>query len=342
MTLLNLLNTFSLSLSAPIGADNHDFIDNNESIIDDTETNNQNINLYSINADLDIQEPLRNVGISDGANGGYVSDAIKDVDLENWLNVNYPDYCSLDGTWKRINSDSANTADLTSAIPLEINHKLPSVLPFNEGEIQQAIQNANVSDKTNYGGCGPIAIMGVMDYFARYLGFNFFNPNDSLSRIDLATHILKNTIFSKFGDVDDTFVWPGDVVKAFNNTLEELKCNNLRAISDFRLLSGNKNEFLKNIKKSIKNGIPVTLATGLRCGDGDFAEHYPNIYGYETWVGHSTDGHIKTKVFLKGRLNWGRPKEYFCDADILDCAQIGIMTYSFDRTYSMKADDFSS
>jgi hypothetical protein len=44
--------------------------------------------------------------------------------------------------------------------------------------------------------------------------------------------------------------------------------------------------------------------TGLWSGSGNFAEHYTNIFGYETWKGYdsSTNERIE-KNYIIGRLN---------------------------------------
>lgn len=51
----------------------------------------------------------------------------------------------------------------------------------------------------------------------------------------------------------------------------------------------------------------------------------------------------KTKTFIKARLNWGRGTEYFCDADILNCGQLGIITYNinYSNVYTFNDYDFA-
>ncbi|MGM9814394.1 MAG: hypothetical protein ACI32C_05855 [Candidatus Enteromonas sp.] len=98
------------------------------------------------------------------------------------------------------------------------------------------------------------------------------------------------------------------------------------------------------IKESIDNGLPATMCTGFACGDGAFANHYTNIYGYETWVGIPINGGEQiTKKYLKAMLNFGYGTGYYCDADILNCAQIGLTTYrvNYKNLYSFRASDFA-
>lgn len=97
------------------------------------------------------------------------------------------------------------------------------------------------------------------------------------------------------------------------------------------------------IVENIDKGIPVTMFTGLVSGDGDFANHYTNIYGYETWIGVGKDGTKIEKQFIKARLNWGRKVEYYCDANILTDGQVGLITYkiNYAKNYEFYAHDFA-
>lgn len=97
------------------------------------------------------------------------------------------------------------------------------------------------------------------------------------------------------------------------------------------------------IVENIDKGIPVTMFTGLVSGDGDFAKHYTNIYGYETWIGVGKDGTKIEKQFIKARLNWGKKEEYYCDADILNDGQVGLITYkmNYAKNYAFYAQDFA-
>lgn len=61
-------------------------------------------------------------------------------------------------TWYKDNCYS--TKDVSSAIPINMQG-----IRFPSSDIQQAIINTGVA--SSYGGCGPIAMMGILDYFAR-------------------------------------------------------------------------------------------------------------------------------------------------------------------------------
>jgi len=130
---------------------------------------------------------------------GSYSEAITDVHVH--LEKNYPDY-----SWIQDEDDSALTSDVSGAIPIEMGG---SGL-FPESDIQAAIDIAGVRDETEYGGCGPIALLGIIDYFARYLGFDEFisDPTSSSERIALAAEVFSLVNFSIFGNANSTIVWP--------------------------------------------------------------------------------------------------------------------------------------
>lgn len=136
-------------------------------------------------------------GKGDG-NNGSVSDSISNV--ENYLNDNFSDY-----HWIRDDERCALTSDVSNRIPIEMQS-----IYFPKEDIDRAIAASGVENRTDYGGCGPIASLGIMDYFARYLGYDEImdNPTDSDKRVILASEVLSNTHFSIFGNKENTLVWP--------------------------------------------------------------------------------------------------------------------------------------
>jgi hypothetical protein len=273
-------------------------------------------------------------GKGDG-NDGSISDSI--LDVETYLEKNYSDYY-----WIRNDAECALTSDVSNNIPIEMQSSA-----FPRADIEEAIVAAGVEGKTSYGGCGPIAAMGIMDYFARYLGYNEIidDPTDSDSRVILAAEILSHTYFSIFGGVDNTLVLPWDYSNCFNTVISNHGLSNIIHASDqWTLFGGEQTNYWNQIVANIDEGLPVTMFTGLACGDGDFSQHYTNIYGYETRVGIPINGGERlTKNFIKARLNWGKEFEYYCDADILNCGQLGIITYdvNYSNSYSFFDYDFA-
>lgn len=272
----------------------------------------------------------------DNNNNKYsVSDEI--VDVNRYLKSRYSDY-----NWIKDDSRSSLTSDVSNYIPIEMQLDY-----FKDEEIKIAIKAANVADKTNYGGCGPIASLGILDYFARYLGYTEIinDPNDSNQRIKLATEILSRTHFSMFGNEEKTLVWPWDNIKAFNSYLESKELDSIiSAYGAWDLHEGHKDDYLSLIKYKIDEGLPVTLCTGKVPGNGEFKEHYTNVYGYETWVGIPYNGGNKMeKTFLKARINKGYSEQYYCDSDILNQGQIGVIVYNinYSSSYDFYAKDFS-
>lgn len=255
-----------------------------------------------------------------------------------WLKLDYLDY-----RWALDKENSASTSDVSNAVPIEMKNQSS----FPDEDIKKAIVLAGVEDKTNYGGCGPIAEIGVLDYFARYLNYNEIidDPTNADKRVGLAKDVFSNTHFSFFGNKSETLVWPWDARNAFNQTIQEKGLENKIVANDtWSLFGGKKDDYWKTIVENIDEGIPVTLFTGKECGDGDFAEHYTNIYGYETWVGFKDGGKERlTKRFIKARLNQARGEDTYCDADILDCAQVGLITYkvNYENSYNFYASDFA-
>lgn len=266
---------------------------------------------------------------------GSVSDSI--IDVSSYLKTNYSNYY-----WIRDDDNCALTSDVSNAIPIEMQGT-----DFPEEEIEEAIKIANVANYTSYGGCGPIAAMGVLDYFARYLGYDeiISDPTDSDKRVLLATEVLTRTHFSIFSNQDATLVWPWDYSSAFNSVIEAEGLKGvISAHDDWTLFGGCGDGYWNTVVNNIDQGLPVTLFTGLQCGNGSFSQHYTNIYGYDTWLGvNSSTGETVTKKFIKARLNWDKTAEYYCDADILNCAQVGLITYNvnYANSYNFYDDDFA-
>lgn len=258
-------------------------------------------------------------------------------DIDKHLKENYSQY-----RWY-YDFDGLNglTSDVSNAIPEE----MKSTNTYTSFEWKRAIEIANIERWTNYGGCAPIATVGILDYFARYLGYNeiISDTNNLDKRIILITEVLTRTNFSVISLIngEETLVWPSDSVNSFNNLMKTKKLDKVFKAQSYKTQS--RGFYWDKIVESIDNGIPVTLFNGNLTSDEAFAQHYTNVYGYETWFGIDEYGNFVEKQFLKARLNWGEDKITYCDADILDSLLTGIITYDIkhEKSENFYANDFS-
>lgn len=264
--------------------------------------------------------------------------------IDSHLNTEYSSYY-----WIKDLNRSNYTNVITDAIPIEM--QLDPIFP--KTEIIDAVQNSTAANYTNYGGCGPIAIIGILDYFNRYfVGFSEYlpSPYSSNGRIELATNVFNNIDWNPLFtlDPDTTFVNPISCAAAFNTVAINYGIGDILSANAQWHLFGYDYEYLWNtIVENIDKGMPVSMVTGLDSGNGEFSQHVTNVYGYETWVGiDNLTGDRLTKRFLKARLNWGNGYDdpQYCDADILGCNQIGLITYNlhYRNRYNITAQDFSS
>ena len=121
--------------------------------------------------------------------GDGISNSITDIPA--FLSENYPDY-----DWWKDSENSASTADVSNAIPV----KMRSKDGYPDTDIEKALKNTGLYEKTSYGGCGPIAALGILDYFGRYLGYHEIiePPIDAEKRVALATELFTYVRLSFF------------------------------------------------------------------------------------------------------------------------------------------------
>ena len=289
---------------------------------------------------MDATVVLTSSGSGSDSSGLDFSNTI--TNISTYLNNNCSDY-----TWYQ--DDECSTKMISNEIPINMQGVL-----FPEADINQAIVNTEVA--STYGGCVPIAMMGVLDYFARYLGYDEIidDPTNSTQRILLAEEVLEEVTTYEVGDVGDksTLTFPGDYVSAFNNLIKYYGLEN-HIVANYNgsvLVGNNKEEYLEIIEEYIPKGVPVTMYMGLNTGEGAFAEHYVNIYAYENWIGcHNTTGETIEKNFLKARINgpanndgWDLDR-YFADSEILNNAMCGLIYYdvNYDNDRLVNVSDFS-
>ena len=261
---------------------------------------------------------------------------IKYCDIYNNLNLTYPDF-----NW--VLTEGYNVKNATGNIPLNVQGSL-----FPYSDIIEAVNESSI--ESAYGGCGPIALIGIIDYYSRYLNYSEFiaKPEKSSDRIKLGINIFKNTKTYEiylFNELKGTWAFSKDLVNSFNEFAKIQKVNDkLYSYEKFSIFpSFDQNRI--NLINSIKKGNPVTLVTTFLSGENGFGAHSTNIYGYEIWKGINLNtGEEINKEFIIGRLNWqGYDDEYCCDSSILNDWLIGMVFYDevvskYDNFYS---SDFS-
>ena len=258
------------------------------------------------------------------------------VDVKSYFDRYYKEY-----NWNKYSGKIMS--EVSNAVPINVQGDL-----FPQRIIAQAINNLNLS--TSYGGCGPIAMIGIIDYLARYLGFTEFmnDPNSDSDRVLLVEKILNQcpTFEVNTPNGIQTLMLPWSYAPAFNRVMRVYGLSSdIHANVMMKLIPGRQKLYWDTVVNNINEGIPLTLATGVWSGEEDFAEHYTNIVGYETWVGrHQETGERIEKSFIIARINQpGSDNLYYCDAEILNDGMIALVTYNFSYRCSsiINASDFS-
>lgn len=318
---------FISSVLSPIGADDSFFKSNldAQAIISENQISTEQ-ELYDYVIDY-----LENSPVPCSTSGKDVSDAI--MNTQDYLKNNYGDV-----SW--FTSSKRQTSDVSGAIPL--NMKGPE---FPNRIFDEAVDRSGI--KSSYGGCGSIAMVGILDYFARYLNYKTImaDPYNDEDMIRLVTDVFSETTQWNLGE--NTLVFPGDYKNSCNTLLKRYGLEDVISCdyTGTLLFGGIKDKLIEIIVDKIDEGLPVTMYTGLMSGNGDFSQHYTNIYGYEKYIGFDNEGNRIVKYLLEARLNWsGYNDTYYCDDDILDTGMMGIIYYNvnYKNEHSIVASDFAS
>ena len=265
-------------------------------------------------------------------------DYTKEIEIiTNHLQTNYPDY-----RWRQ--QSVFSTMRISGNIPINVQGS-----SFPKSNVITAIQNTGIA--SSYGGCGPIAMMGILDYFARYLGYSEItdNPADNAHQIQLAEDVLEQVRTYEVGLITDknTLTFPWDYVAAFNELIKnyDLEGHITAHYLDSTVHGGTKEQVMDIIESSVKTGLPVTMYLGTGSGKGAFAEHYVNVYSYETWVGVSDNQERMERTFLEARINGSSFDNslYYADSEILSSGMRGIIWYTvnYDNAKTAVASDFA-
>ena len=253
-----------------------------------------------------------------------------DVILEN-------EYSDYDVFTKK---SDVEVKQITGQNPININ--VAASDRFKKTEILEALSNS--SSESTYGGCGPIAMIGIFDYLSTVLGYNeiISNPNDSSVRINFATKIFNEVPTYEVGTSGDkgTLILPWSYESHFNELIKEFGLyETIEAHNYLDIITSNE---LEKLKESINNGLPVTIYAGF-INSEPFSEHYFVCYGYVDYVlYHKETKERLDKTFLLCHTNVSDGKGLYCDADILNELQCGIICYDikYNET-NIAASDFS-
>ena len=226
-------------------------------------------------------------------------------------------------------AESHETSEASGAIPLEMNEAPYPPSFFND--VIEEVPNMNAS----YAGCGPIAMVGIMDYFSRYLNYTTLisNVEDYDEKFDFTKSVFQRCHtydLTFFNNGPAVFMTPWDYAYAFNSTMNVSHISNLIVAHDYwTMLGGRMDSYWDIITNSIDNGLPVTLMTTIVSGSGVFGGHYTNVYGYTIMEGVDLQNNSVTARFLKANINIADNYTLgvYCDARILNDPFIGLITY---------------
>ncbi len=120
------------------------------------------------------------------------------------------------------------TKTVSNAIPIEVQYTNLYEKPVIESICKE------LELKTKYGGCGPIAMIGMADFFARYLGYNEIirNPDDLEQQKVLVKEFLSEDIIPTMEIYDSsvnkkqTLSLPWDCESGFNKILKNHNLEN--------------------------------------------------------------------------------------------------------------------
>ncbi len=250
--------------------------------------------------------------------------------VKAYLSKKYP---SVDSSnWKKKESNS--TMSTTGNIPIEMQGK-----DFPESIITQAIEelrNEEYYIPSSYGGCGPIATMGIVEYFAKTFPYYNIAHTSEKDKLAIAKSILVNTItYELFGG---TFSHPYDCSVGFNETMRIYGLENTIIATDYGI-SVEQYEKVAKVKEQINKGLPVSMyalnATDNGSVKGSIDNHYVNIYGYQEWNGYDSNGNHFTNTIFVIRPNWNQDGYVvYADSSILFADWTGIIYY--DIVYDKK------
>ncbi len=266
---------------------------------------------------------------------------ILQYDIQGELSTNHAEY-----TWQKSPFLHRSVKDMSGEVPVDIK---ASGSDFPKEDVLEGLERAkrrNITITSDYGGCGPIAVIGILDYFARTYGYKEImnDPNDRENRIALAERVFLSVSTLDFGE-KGTMIFPSSIVEAFKKFRQQFNLG-LFAYSTTSLIGTKKEFFIEKIKEQIDAGIPLTLCVGAtNPNKGSYAGHCVTVFSYETWVGtNKATGERVFHTMFGTRLNGGGNEIFYATEDLLGQSLIGLVWYSipYQHNQNVKASDFAT
>lgn len=228
-------------------------------------------------------------------------------------------------------NETAEKQEYGETIDLEYGEKV-----FNKSDVAYGLSLAQEEDssiKSTYGGCGPIAQIGIWDYFGTALGYDEqmeYSADNNSKRL-LAKEVFLNVETKEVGTEEkSTLTLPSDYRSGFNQLAQKFNVP-INCEYKYSLFGGDRQEFVDKIIESIDKGIPVTVCTA-KAGKnlGAYAGHYFNVCSYEKWVGINSETNERVEKYLFGtKLNYISTYgiRFVCE-DIFDESNVGVFWYN--------------
>lgn len=296
-----------------------------------------------VNYDSNNIQDQVSIGSGDTSGDQWPYKAIEQKDIKEKLTEYYPGFL-----WQKSPFLKRSVQDMSGECPVDMQAYNSD---FPECDVLEGLRQAkeeNFMIETEYGGCGPIAVIGELDYLARAFGYKEImnNPQNSNDRIALAKEVFL-TIPSMTLEPDKTFAFPAALSAGFEQVTKKRNLS-MKANEKTSLLGGNKakEEFINIIKERIDAGIPATLCIGAtNSNKGEFAGHCVTLFSYETWVGTNKEtGESVFHTMVGTRLNSGGNKVYYASEDLLGEKLVSLVWYSipYQHNQNVKASDFAT
>lgn len=327
------------------------FVSTKTKINDEFISNYETWNFYGTNEELVdyyLKNDIRPATPAEGTN-----DKLNQYTVPSHLSNRFPGFTN----WSV--SSSVDVANKYGGNPLEIDEK--------NDFIQLAKRNAEIDNKfIGCGPIAMLSQFDYLARHAGYLSIannleDFSSTSSAPNFVKLSTEIFKNTdtiaadspLGKAFGVDPDagTFTFPSEVISSSMEILEKHKMaiKKTKEIVDdngnisTRTYYDNDSQIIvtgdvipslssfstkiNNLKDSLDKGMPVIWWTLGGDKNGEFGNHFMNIFGYEYWTGTDSTGNKKTHLMFRLRYNWGEKYVTYMDSSMLDACNGGFIYF---------------